>query len=989
MKAYLRVRSMLIMVLLVLVTIVSCLGFSACLYANSDKLTNENGFVVEGGRFEKGSILEASLIDGESKEYSQVLTAIEGERYDKTKPVYVFEISVKKDGVKVQPNGKVKVTVPISENVTDYDVLHVKDSGKLERLSVTYKNGKATFETGSFSKFAFVKRVSSGGENSGHSDSSGRNDSSSGNGGDSSSSAEETTKKYIIRPFADRIASTSYGRGGQVLNANEEYIEDKTLELAEGTEYTVVSKCANENYSFIGWYEATEREEATEDTFLSNNPTYTFTVTKDFTILALYAYKDDIVEFTLKAQEYGFSYRNGEPTVTRVSSKTDADKPNYDNVPVHVLFGDGRWRTYYQSAVEFDRYIDFDLGGLDYSKVGTYTITYTYKYNSNIKATLTVQVVDSAHTLTVTGDSNLYFYCNEFNSKNSYTEVLAEGRLVTLSALPESGYAFTGWYNGDTLISKDLVYCFEMPNHDVTLHGKYEKSSVSLRVSLGYYDEGELVDDFGNAYFWTSQTFSFKTGEKASFTVRENDSYEFLGWYDVTGDQSNLITTDKTVNLTITENKSIKTEFREKVKSIEIDSETLSNEGFVDGKVGFAIGDTAIDYQNFTVNAKGVAGSNMTLSASDYIIDDSSLNLNAVGVYTITYTYKFNANIKTKIRIVVIDPESKQFTFTKGYSYLDHEYNGKATFISLQDVKVNGVALYNFRSDSNIWKKISYKWIDKSTNKEVDTEGVDITINGKVIKNFGGKNEKITIGNEFCGPIQAGSYRFELMYDGEIVLTQDSTISTHVYKKITSKDEFKTNEGSTWINFELYYYTIIGYADGKYYAMQIPTIGYGNYEAEAREVSFDANGNAIIGEGNDFAFVNVRYYANDYSGCTEFLTGYYGSYIIRSSSNTVDGTLFGSPYIYRTGYTSVSGGRIYREYGDKAYYGMRTEFDENGAVTIYSRYYGETANNRLRLVKDGDKYVFTSVEADTDTRESFDVFIYQSLIENNAQESDK
>lgn len=164
MKAYSRVRSLLVAVLLALITIVSCLGFSACIFVNSGKLTNESGFIVEGGRFEKGSILEASLIDGESEEYSQVLATIEGERYDKTKPVYVFEISVKKDGVKVQPNGKVKVTVPISENVADYDALHIKDGGKIERLSVAYKNGNATFETGSFSKFALVKRVSSGGK---------------------------------------------------------------------------------------------------------------------------------------------------------------------------------------------------------------------------------------------------------------------------------------------------------------------------------------------------------------------------------------------------------------------------------------------------------------------------------------------------------------------------------------------------------------------------------------------------------------------------------------------------------------------------------------------------------------------------------------------------------------------------------------------------------------------------------------------------------
>lgn len=43
---------------------------------------------------------------------------------------------------------------------------------------------------------------------------------------------------------------------------------------------------------------------------LSN--TYTFTVTKDFTILALYAYKDDIVELIPERQENRIKLQEGD-----------------------------------------------------------------------------------------------------------------------------------------------------------------------------------------------------------------------------------------------------------------------------------------------------------------------------------------------------------------------------------------------------------------------------------------------------------------------------------------------------------------------------------------------------------------------------------------------------------------------------------------------------------------------------------------------------
>lgn len=962
-------RKILLSVFLALISIVVCLGLTACDFGGSDKLTNEGGFTVVGGNFEEGSVLETSLIDSESEDYYQAIALIASESYDATKPVYVFEISVKKDGTKVQPNGKVKVSVPISADLTGYDVLHIKDDEKIERLKVTYKNGIATFETNSFSIFVFVKKVSSG---------------------------DGTTTKYTVKPYADTIIPDS-SSGGAVRDKNGEYITFDTLNLAEGSECILNSHCYP-NYYFLGWYEATEDYEATEKTFLSSETIYTFTVTKNINVLALYAYKTHAVKFTLDADgSGGFSYRNGKPTLTLVSSSEKGEKPNHKEVEVRYVQGDGEENTY--SYYGFENNVDMHIVDsnnttveeLDYSKVGKYTITYSHKRNPNINATLEVEVVDSAHRLYVSTKNDKRFYFG-FNGYGRLTgpldKIFPKGRLITLTAQPADNYAFLGWYEGDKLISTDLVYCFEMPDRDIMLHGEYAYTTKYIEFSGPYYDQGELLDDFGNKYIGSEKIY-YIDDINVNLTVREKSSYEFLGWYDVTGGKSELLTEDKTLKLELdaeSANMSVSSRFREKLKYIEFGSDTLSDERIVNGKIGFAIGDAPIDYNNFTVKAKGLAGSYGTLSASDYTID-GAVDFNTAGTYTVTYTYKYDTSIKTQIQILVIDSENAEFTFTKGYSYLDHEYDGKATFIALQDVKINGIPLYNFKSTSKIWDKLSYKWIDTATNKEVDTADVDVTINGTVVKDYGPENYKRNIGNEFCGPIKAGSYKFELAYDGTIVLTQESTISTQNYKKITTESEFKTNEGSMWLNFELYYYTIIGYADGKYYAMQMPSIGTDNVEAEAREISVDSNGNATVGDGNDFAFVYVRYFASDSQKRMEFLTGYYGSYIDYSSNSTVDGTTWGAPYIYRTGHTYIGDGKVCREYGNKESYGMSVTFDENGAVTIHSN--SGSADGRLRLVKDGDKYVFTGVSSDTDTRESFDVFIYRTITNTNVQESNK
>lgn len=118
MKSY--SRKIVLYVLLALIAIVACLGLAACSFGGSGSLSNDSGFEVKGGGFAEGAVLEASLIGSESEGYYQAMSAIASQSYDTTKPVFVYEISVKKDGKKVQPNGKVKVSVPTSENLTGF-----------------------------------------------------------------------------------------------------------------------------------------------------------------------------------------------------------------------------------------------------------------------------------------------------------------------------------------------------------------------------------------------------------------------------------------------------------------------------------------------------------------------------------------------------------------------------------------------------------------------------------------------------------------------------------------------------------------------------------------------------------------------------------------------------------------------------------------------------------------------------------------------------
>ena len=123
-----------------------------------DSLKNEYGVEVNGGGFEEGSTLISNEIATTSEKASTVLLAIANQNYKKDGKVLIFDVYVTKDGNKVQPNGKVKVSIPIQNIETSgYLLFHVKSDNSVENLPFTIDAGRISFETSSFSYFVIVE----------------------------------------------------------------------------------------------------------------------------------------------------------------------------------------------------------------------------------------------------------------------------------------------------------------------------------------------------------------------------------------------------------------------------------------------------------------------------------------------------------------------------------------------------------------------------------------------------------------------------------------------------------------------------------------------------------------------------------------------------------------------------------------------------------------------------------------------------------------
>lgn len=151
-------RNVFVGVILMIVMLFGISMLTACNDVTLDKLQNEFGIVIDGGGFEEGSTLISNQIAASTEEATEVLAAIADQNYDKDGSVYIFDIYVTKDGAKVQPSGKVKVSVPLPNiQVDNYLVFHVKADNSVENLVPTVADGKISFETSSFSYFIIAE----------------------------------------------------------------------------------------------------------------------------------------------------------------------------------------------------------------------------------------------------------------------------------------------------------------------------------------------------------------------------------------------------------------------------------------------------------------------------------------------------------------------------------------------------------------------------------------------------------------------------------------------------------------------------------------------------------------------------------------------------------------------------------------------------------------------------------------------------------------
>ncbi|MDY4849479.1 MAG: InlB B-repeat-containing protein, partial [Bacilli bacterium] len=170
----------------------------------------------------------------------------------------------------------------------------------------------------------------------------------------------------------------------------------------------------------------------------------------------------------------------------------------------------------FTSSVESPTVFNFD----DY-------LPYYFKIVNTSGSNFNISSVDIAlscqlnyQTLTITNE-------NEVMGSVSGSGIKAVGENVTITATPNPGYRFSGWYNGSKLVSSNNPYTFNMPYSDITYIAKFSTNSYELTLNNNNHGLGSITG---------SGTFLY--GSSVTVIATPNTGVSFLGWYD---NEDNLI----------------------------------------------------------------------------------------------------------------------------------------------------------------------------------------------------------------------------------------------------------------------------------------------------------------------------------------------------------------------------------------------------------------------------------------------------------------
>ena len=355
-----------------------------------------------------------------------------------------------------------------------------------------------------------------------------------------------------------RIESEGAGKFvGEGVTEDGFYVDD----LPNNASVTVEVK-PNAGYKFIGWFPASDSAGYNADELLSTDLKYTFTVSEETGNVNLTAmFRGAVTEIKLDdLNDFGFDTdENGNPKEEYVFNLNSEPWVDFEHIPVLGKVGDKYERLCHGLEYSVESTIGVSENNmLDTSKAGTYTVTYTYLANPELKAVITIRIAEQFRFLAQCHEYD-YGYITENGQKVDFGNgrPVEKGTKITLTAVEYYGYKFLGWYfyndeQAETLISENATYTFTV-NRELYVFAKFaQKEMYNFIAYSAPYNGGNVTENGKKVEFGNGRMV--EKGTKITLTAEANEGFTFVGWYKSDNDQTEeLISADATYTFTVTE----------------------------------------------------------------------------------------------------------------------------------------------------------------------------------------------------------------------------------------------------------------------------------------------------------------------------------------------------------------------------------------------------------------------------------------------------
>ena len=355
-----------------------------------------------------------------------------------------------------------------------------------------------------------------------------------------------------------RIESEGAGKFvGEGVTEDGFYVGD----LPNNASVTVEVK-PNAGYKFIGWFPASDSAGYNADELLSTDLKYTFTVSEETGNVNLTAmFRGAVTEIKLDdLNDFGFDTdENGNPKEEYVFNLNSEPWVDFEHIPVLGKVGDKYERLCHGLEYSVESTIGVSENNmLDTSKAGTYTVTYTYLANPELKAVITIRIAEQFRFLAQCHEYD-YGYITENGNKIDFGNgrIVEKGTKITLTAVEYYGYKFLGWYfyndeQAETLISENATYTFTV-NRELYVFAKFaQKEMYNFIAYSAPYNGGNVTENGKKVEFGNGRMV--EKGTQITLRAEANEGFTFVGWYKSDNDQTEeLISADATYTFTVTE----------------------------------------------------------------------------------------------------------------------------------------------------------------------------------------------------------------------------------------------------------------------------------------------------------------------------------------------------------------------------------------------------------------------------------------------------